>query len=136
VDADQGGCRDPHAWDGDALLKWYAGGRLVGSETITFGVECPALPEDDRLTDDEKRRLMTLQLVCDLARRKYGAPPGVIDIRVGAESLPFEPDLLLRRARWRLDSGGFCHGTGIMNVAAPPTGGRLVNLRTNSPDSA
>lgn len=132
ADADQGGCRDPHVWNGDALLKWYAGGHLVGSEAITFGVECSALPEGDHLTDSEKRRLLTLQLVCDQARRQYGAPPGVIDIRID-EDYPIPPTgPVLERARWRLDSGGFCHGSGIMNVAAPMAGARLVDLRVGS----
>lgn len=130
ADIDQGGCRDPHTWDGDALLKWYAGGQLTGSEKITFRVECSALPEDDGLTDVEMRGLVTLQLVCDLARRRYGAPPGVIDLRISEDPMPS-----LVRARWRLDSGGYCHGHGIMNVAAPPTGARLANLRTGSLDT-
>lgn len=122
-------------WTSDALLKWYAGGRLAGSEKIIFDVECSALPEDDHLTDAEKRRLATLRLVCDQARRQYGVPPKVVIIRTGGDyALPPKAPHL-EQARWRLDSGGFCHGSGIMNVAAPPSGARLVNIRTGSTDN-
>lgn len=119
-------------WQGDALLKWYAGGHLVGSEAIVFGVECSALPQDDHLTDPEKRRLLTLQLVCGQARQQYGAPPKVVIVRIdGEHTFPLK-DPALEQAHWRLDSGGYCHGSGIMSVAAPTTGARLVNLRTGS----
>ncbi|MFE0472689.1 hypothetical protein ACFW2V_13840 [Streptomyces sp. NPDC058947] len=130
TDTDQGGCRDPHVWEGDASLKWYAAGRLVGEEAITFGVECSALPEDDRLADYDLRRLVALQLVCDHARRQYGAPPTVITVLTNEDRLTPSPvDLPVSRARWRLDARGYCHGSGIMSVAAPPSGARLTNVK-------
>lgn len=116
------------AWQGDARLRWFAGGQQVGVEKIAFGVECPALPEDDRLTDADLRRFVTLQLVCDHARRRYGAPPRVVDVWTAEDRLELSPYPPVSRARWRLDSAGFCHGSGIMTVAAPPPGARLTNV--------
>jgi hypothetical protein len=116
-------------WQGEARLRWFAGGQQVGLEKFAFSVECSVLPEDDRLTDEDLRRLVSLQLICDDARRRYGASPRVIDVWTDEDRLmPSSVDLPMSRARWRLDSGGFCHGTSIMNVAAPPPEARLVNV--------
>lgn len=113
---------DATSWSGTAQLKWYALGSLVGEDLLAFEVECPILPEDERLQPVELRRLATLQLACAEAER-YGIPPRVVTIRL------IEDDLLpvgMDRARWRADSGGFCHGAGILQVAAPPAGSRLI----------
>jgi hypothetical protein len=72
---------------------------------------------------------VSLQLICDDAGRRYCTPPRVIDIWTDEDRLMVSSvDLPMSRARWRLDSAGFCHGSGIMNVAAPPPGARLTNV--------
>lgn len=113
-------------WKATAQLAWFRNGRQVGEDRYSFEVECPAPPQDDRLLPINMNRLVTLQLMCVEAERRYGVPPRVVQIRLDGDDLGVVPSL--DRARWRAD-GGFCHGTGIMGVAVPPPGARLVDVQ-------
>lgn len=112
------------SWKATAKLRWFAGGHQVGEEHLSFEVECPELPQDDRLDPEGVRRLVTLQLVYADTRARYGTPPLTVDIQVAED----EPAIGPNRARWRSGSG-FCYGTGIMQVAPPPPEARLVDLK-------
>jgi hypothetical protein len=128
-DADEGGCRDPRmeSWSGSARLDWIAGGRQVGQESLTFTVHCMEQPQEPGLKPIDMRRLVTLQLVCAEARKRYGVPPRSVrvDVEMGLDDSTTEP--VLSRARWRLGQG-FCHGMGILGVASPPPGARLADI--------
>lgn len=113
------------SWEGTAGLRWIAVGQPVGEERFTFAVECDRLPDDDRLDPVEVRRLVTLQLLCARARKRYGAPPRDLGIHIDGDDE--SPGRILSVARWR--SGQFRHGSGILGVAPPPPGARLTNMQ-------
>lgn len=115
-------------WNGTAKLGWFAGGDQVGEEHFSFKVECTELPESDLLPNNV-RRDVTLKLVCDEARSRYGVPPHTVDIEIGVHR-DYSPALLAASARWRMDSGDFCYGTGIMRVSPAPPVAKLVSLKT------
>jgi len=111
-------------WKGAALLKWYAGDQLVGEESLSFGVEYPNLPEGEPMPDADRRRLVTLQLVCDRARRQYGVPPRKVSISTDEGDI--QPVSI--GAHWRAGSADFCHGSGILRVSPPPPEYRMTDL--------
>lgn len=116
-------------WDGGVTFRWVRSGRLLAEQQYVFTVQCDEPPRDDRLNSIDARRKVTLQLVCADAMKRYGIPPNTVQTRIEQPADEYFGALpVLDRARWRMGSG-FCYGSGIMRVGAPPEGARLVGLR-------